>query len=271
MKARILSGIVLVAGVLALLLWAPAPWTLAVIAVAILAGAWEWSAFLGPSGRPGGRLERFLFVAVIAVVLVVGWIATRDPAVLLGVLWVAAAWWVVALLWILRGPAAVNRFAAWTSGILVLVPAGLGLARLRVDLVDGAHWTLYLLVLVWAADTGAYFAGKALGRHHLAPHVSPGKTWEGVAGGLALAGAFALFGAYWLGVPWLPMVLGSLVVAAFSVVGDLTESLLKRFAGVKDSGHLIPGHGGIMDRLDSITAAAPLLLLFALEFLQVAA
>lgn len=264
MKARIISGLLLVLGVLALLLWAPAAWTLAVIGVAMVAGAWEWSAFL----RPTGQGERLAFVAVVAALLAAGWWATGDGGVLRAVLWVAAAWWLLAFFWVLRGPRVVNRAAAWLSGLLVLVPAGLGLARLRVEFEQGALWTLYVLVLVWAADTGAYFAGKAFGRHRLAPQVSPGKTWEGVAGGLVLSGACALVGARWLHAPVVPLLLASLVVVAFSIVGDLTESLMKRFAGVKDSGHLIPGHGGVMDRLDSLTAAAPLLLLFALEFVE---
>jgi len=127
-----------------------------------------------------------------------------------------------------------------------------------------------VLLLVWSADTGAYFAGKAFGRRRLAPQISPGKTWEGVAGGLVLSAAAAAASAQWLDQPVGPLVVVSLVVAVFSIVGDLTESLFKRFAGVKDSGQLIPGHGGLMDRLDSITAAAPLLLLGALELLTVA-
>lgn len=265
MMTRIVSGVVLAAAVLALLLWAPPAWTVGVIALTMLAGAWEWSAFL----RPAGQGERVVFVALVAVLLWAGWLLTQDRDQLRVVLWAAAAWWLFALVWVLRGPRAVNRAGAWLAGVLVLVPAGLGLARLRVELDQGAWWTLYVLVLVWAADTGAYVAGKSFGRHRLAPLVSPGKTWEGVLGGLALAGVCAVVAAPLLGVPRLPLLVGSLVVAAFSVVGDLTESLLKRFAGLKDSGQLIPGHGGVMDRLDSITAAAPLLLLFALEFLGV--
>lgn len=261
MKTRIISALVLIGCVLAILLWAPPVATLAVIAIAILACAWEWSAFLRARG-PAGRIT---FVLVVAALLAAGWLFSDDPRQLRLLLRFAAAWWVLALLWVLRGPGAVSRVSAWIAGVLVLVPAGIALGRLRVEFADGAYWALYVLVLVWAADTGAYFAGKAFGRHRLAPHVSPGKTWEGVAGGLALAAVAAAVASRVLQLPLLPMIVVGIVVAGFSVVGDLTESLFKRYAGVKDSGQLIPGHGGVMDRLDSVTAAAPLLLLCALE------
>lgn len=263
MKARVLSAIVLVALVLAVLAWAPASGALAAIAIAIAVCAWEWSVFL----RPSGRGERLLFLACILGALALGWMSSANPQVLRAMLWIAAAWWLLALVLVLRGPSVVSRPLAWIAGLLVLVPAGVALMRLRVEPVHGAGWTLFVLVLVWAADTGAFFAGKALGRHRLAPEVSPGKTWEGVAGGLLLAAVTAAIASRWLGPPLGPLVLVSLVVAVVSVVGDLTESLFKRFAGVKDSGQLIPGHGGLMDRLDSVTAAAPLLLLGLVECL----
>jgi phosphatidate cytidylyltransferase len=135
------------------------------------------------------------------------------------------------------------------------------LVRLRIDVPRGAQWLLFALCLVWAADIGAYFAGRSFGRVRLAPLVSPGKTWEGVLGGLLLAALVALWGSRWFAVPVLPFVALCLVVVAFSIVGDLTESLLKRFAGLKDSGTLFPGHGGVMDRIDSLTSALPVLLL----------
>jgi phosphatidate cytidylyltransferase len=263
LKARILSAVVLIAAVLAVLVLAPAWASLAAIAVAIVLSAWEWSVFL----RPSGMAERVAFLALVIVALGLGWHFMTDATVLRAVLWVAAAWWIAAFFLVLRGPSVASRALAWIAGLLVLVPAGIALMRLRVEPLHGAGWTLFVLVLVWAADTGAFFAGKAFGRHRLAPDVSPGKTWEGVAGGLLLAGVTAAVASRGLDQPLLPLVLVSFVVAVFSVVGDLTESLFKRFAGVKDSGHLIPGHGGLMDRLDSVTAAAPLLLLGLIECL----
>ena len=131
------------------------------------------------------------------------------------------------------------------------------------------QWVLFTLALVWAADTGAFFAGRWLGRVPLAPRVSPKKTWEGVIGGVLLSGVVAWVAARWLPVKevW-PFVMVCVAVAALSIVGDLTESMLKRAAGLKDSGNVFPGHGGMLDRIDSVTAAAPALV-FALIGLQV--
>jgi phosphatidate cytidylyltransferase len=128
---------------------------------------------------------------------------------------------------------------------------------------------LFTLALVWAADTGAFFSGRWLGRVPLAPRVSPKKTWEGVIGGVILSGCVAWFASHWLpvGDAW-PFVMTCVAVAALSIVGDLTESMLKRAAGLKDSGSLFPGHGGMLDRIDSVTAAAPALV-FALLGLKI--
>jgi len=262
-KARILSAIVLIALVLAVLVLAPVWASLAAIALAIAVCAWEWSGFLRV-----GAAARWGFTAVVMLLLGAGWQLSTDPLLLRAVLWIAAAWWLFAFVLVVRGPARVSRPLAVVGGLLVLVPAGIALLRLRM--VHGSAWTLFVLVLVWAADTGAFIAGKAFGRHRLAPLVSPGKTWEGVAGGLVLAAATAALASRWLAQPLLPLVAVGFIVAVFSVVGDLIESLFKRYAGVKDSGQLIPGHGGLMDRLDSVTAAAPMLLLGLLEWLAVA-
>ncbi len=126
------------------------------------------------------------------------------------------------------------------------------------------------MLLVWGADIGAYFAGHRFGHTRLAPAVSPGKTWEGVAGGFALSAVVAVAGSAWFGLPLYAFGPLCLAVVGFSIVGDLTESLLKRFAGVKDSGTLFPGHGGVMDRIDSVTGAAPVLF-FGLTMLGVVA
>jgi len=145
------------------------------------------------------------------------------------------------------------------AGPFVLLPAWLALVRLHAQgpTLDGPQLLTFLLLLVVAADVGAYFAGRAFGKHKLAPRVSPGKTWEGVAGGLAGASLLALAGALWFELPLPRFVLLCVLVVMISVVGDLAESLFKRHAGVKDSGSILPGHGGILDRIDSLTAAGP--------------
>jgi phosphatidate cytidylyltransferase len=142
--------------------------------------------------------------------------------------------------------------------LFALVPVWLALVRLHEQ---GPQLMLFLLLLVVAADIGAYFAGRALGKHKLAPRVSPGKTWEGVGGGLVAAAMMAAFGVWWFDMDAVPFMALCIVVAIASVVGDLTESMFKRHAGLKDSGNLLPGHGGVLDRVDSVTAAAPVFLI----------
>lgn len=254
---RIITALLLGGVLLAVLLRAPVSWSLVLITVAILVGAWEWSAFL----RAPRRLVRPVYVLLVAILLYGAWQISATSAGLQQLLWIALIWWLLALVWILFLPGRMTRPLAWATGVLVLVPAWVALMRLRLDWPRGAEWTLFLLLLVWAADTGAFIAGKALGRHKLALRVSPGKTWEGAVGGLLLGGLLAVLAARWFVQPMVSFVAVSLVVVVFSIIGDLTESMLKRYAGLKDSGDIIPGHGGIMDRMDSITAAAPVLLL----------
>jgi phosphatidate cytidylyltransferase len=254
---RLVTAVILIAVLLGVLLLAPPAATIGVLTLAILAGAWEWSVFF----RPTALWQRLLYVALLAGLLLLSWSLRAHPDAQRAVLVATTFWWLLAVLWLMLAPRRVNRIAAALAGILVLVPTFLGLVELRLDWSHGAEWTLFVLLLVWAADTGAFIAGKNFGKHRLAPQVSPGKTWEGLIGGLLLAGLAALAGAWWFGLPRLSFVLLCLLAAVFSVIGDLTESMFKRFAGVKDSGHMIPGHGGMMDRLDSITAAVPVFVL----------
>jgi phosphatidate cytidylyltransferase len=257
LRTRIITAAVLIGLLLIVILWLPPRATVIAVTALVLAGAWEWSAFLKLRAWPA----RALYVAAIAACLPVLWQLTLLAPQRAAVLTVVLIWWIVALLWVVFAP---GRAAAWSAaiaGVLALVPAWVALVRLRVDVPRGEQWLLFALCLVWAADVGAYFAGRRFGRLRLAPRVSPGKTWEGVLGGLAMAALVALWGSRWFAVPvlqFLPLCLG---VVGFSIVGDLTESLLKRFAGLKDSGTLFPGHGGVMDRIDSLTSALPVLLL----------
>ncbi len=261
LKTRILTAAVLIGLLLVVLLWLP-PWaTWVAMTAAVLAGAWEWSAFLRLRKIPA----RLLYVALVAVCLPILWQLAQYASARLAILAVALLWWVVALLWVIIAPQRVAAWSAGLAGILALAPAWMALVRLRVDVPAGAQWVLFALCLVWAADIGAYVAGRSFGRVKLAPQVSPGKTWEGVAGGLVFAALVALWGSRWFAVPVWQFVSLCLIVVAFSIVGDLTESLLKRFAGLKDSGTLFPGHGGVMDRIDSLTSAMPVLLLGLVE------
>lgn len=257
LKQRILTAVALGAALLGIVLFLPESVTLGVFALVVLVGAWEWSLF----PRFPAPLGRFLYVLAIAVGMALAYQATRDAARLDALMWVTLAWWAVAFAWVTLAPAAHNRATVAGAGLIVLVPAWVALAHLYQTPTSGAWRVLFLLALVWAADIGAFVAGRAFGRVKLAPRVSPSKTWEGVLGGLALSALVAAFGAGWFGLPRLAFLSLCLAVVLLSIVGDLTESMFKRYAGLKDSGSILPGHGGVLDRIDSVTAAAPAFLL----------
>jgi phosphatidate cytidylyltransferase len=254
LKTRIITAVVLVVALLAVIFFLPPIATVIAVTAMVIAGAWEWSAFL----RAPAIAIRAVYVVVVVLLLWAVWQATGTPRGRNTVLLLALIWWIVALAWIVFAPRQASTVLAAIAGVLALVPSWMALIQLRY-MSNGAEWMLFVLVLVWAADIGAYFVGRKFGRTRLAPAVSPGKTWEGVFGGVALSALVAFAGAYYFGVPSLLFIGLCIAVVAFSIVGDLTESLLKRFAGLKDSGTLFPGHGGVMDRIDSVTSAAPVL------------
>lgn len=261
LRQRVLTALVLIAALAVVLFALPPVATLALVVVAILAGGWEWSAFVAPT-RPSLRAA---FVALLALGIAAAWPVSGTRSGMLALLVAAGLWWLLAVFWILRGPQRVGAVLAAVAGIASLVPVAVALGRLRLEPGQGAWVLLFALLVIMAADVGAYFAGHRFGRIKLAPSVSPGKTWEGVIGGLLFSLIIATVGARLLG--WPVAVVAPLAVgaAAFSVVGDLMESLMKRHSGLKDSGHLFPGHGGILDRVDSLTAGIPLITLGLLQ------
>ena len=267
LRKRVITAAVLAVALLAVLFWLPATATVVALTALVLMGAWEWSAFLRLAAAP----QRMAYVALVALLLPAVWLITATPEGRNIVLSAAVLWWLGALGWIVFAPRRVTAWSAGLAGLLALVPAWLALVRLRLDLPRGAQWVLFALLLVWAADTGGFFFGRRYGRVRLAPQVSPGKTWEGVLGGVAVSALVPVHERLEdVFVPILVFVPLCLAVVGFSIVGDLTESLLKRFAGLKDSGTLFPGHGGVMDRIDSVTGAAPVLF-FGLTILGVVA
>lgn len=253
LRQRVITALVLAPLVVFVILWLPHKATLIVLSLLMLAGAWEWSAFPGFTQYSA----RLVYVALVLLCIAAAWLFGADRVELDIVLNTALVWWLVALLWIAAFPARVGRTSAVVAGLFVLVPAWLALARLHAE---GPQLMLFLLLLVVAADVGAYFSGRKFGRNKLAPRVSPGKTWEGVYGGLAAGAVMAAIGVWWFGVSATRFIALCTLVVAASIVGDLTESLFKRHAGLKDSGNLLPGHGGVLDRVDSVTAAAPVFL-----------
>ena len=169
--------------------------------------------------------------------------------------------WIPLFGWIVFAPGYRAKGLAAIAGLWALVPTWLALSRLYLQDGDGRELVIFVLLLAWAADIGAYFAGRHFGRLRLAPVVSPNKTWEGVLGGLIAGILVAVAALTWFDLP--PLAFLSLCVAAIlaSVVGDLLESMFKRQSGLKDSGSLLPGHGGVLDRIDSLTSSVPLLAL----------
>jgi phosphatidate cytidylyltransferase len=260
-RTRILTAIVLL-GLVLLLLWrGTLAWLLGVFAAVALRAAWEWAGLC--SGLTGAR--RWLLLATLGASLAGSYLLPAPWTAV--VLAAAVAWWALGLRLVLRYPALpdwLDRPLAQAAIILLaLAPAWLALARLA----DGQRPLLLLaLALVWAADSGAYLVGRRFGRRKLCPQVSPGKTVEGLLGGLLGAALVGLIAGLAMGLGGLRLAaLVGLVsaCAAVSVVGDLAESLFKRRAGVKDSSHLLPGHGGVLDRIDALIAAAPLFALTA--------
>jgi phosphatidate cytidylyltransferase len=256
LRQRVVTAVIAVALILLALFVFPRSVTLVLLGVLILAGGWEWSAFLGAQGA-----NRALFPVVLGVAIAAVWWAVPEYVPLVPVLLTALCFWIVAGILVLRYPVPVSRGLVWLGGLAILVPAYLALGTLYVRQPLGPQILLFVLAVIWSADIGAYFAGRRFGRVKLAPRVSPGKTWEGVIGGVLAASAVAIVGAWWFGIPYGVLVPLSVAAMLLSIVGDLTVSLFKRSAGVKDSGHLFPGHGGVLDRIDSVAAASPLFLL----------
>lgn len=256
LKTRVITALLLVAG-LALILFAlpPIAALLAFAAIAALA-AWEWGGLM-KQDQPARVMYAF-------VLLLFCWqLTVAAPELVPMLLGLSVAFWILVVplwfryKWTLTG----NDFSAYSLGALVILPTWAAMVALHAV----STWLmLAVMALVWVADISAYFTGRAFGRHKLAPAISPGKTWEGVAGaviGVLIYGGIVLSfsplaGTIPLGLPLLGLLL--ILLTAVSVMGDLFESLLKRQAGIKDSSNLLPGHGGVLDRIDALTSTLPL-------------
>jgi phosphatidate cytidylyltransferase len=249
MRQRVITAIIALAVLITVLYVLPPVVAQAIVAAVMLAGAWEWSHLIGCDTA----LKRWIYVlAILAVLVVVTFAPGVNAELILGV---SLVWWLGALLWSFFYPTRIPPFIQWFAGAAVLVPLYLALVILYQVSPD---MLLFALLIVWVADSGAFFAGKAVGRVKLAPKISPGKTWEGVLGGLAAVGLLTLARSHWVETDLAVFIPFCLATACLSIVGDLTVSMFKRSAGVKDSGTLFPGHGGVLDRIDSVAAAAPL-------------
>lgn len=249
LKQRVFTAIIALVCLLIVLFIVPPVIAELLIAAVIIAGAWEWSGFLGGSGSS----IRLVYVAVIGGLMTLVLLPFASSTDL--ILKIALVWWLLALIWTFFFPTPVPTAVRWLGGALVLVP--MYAALLLLYRADPAI-LLFALLIVWVADSGAYFAGKTFGRVKLALSISPGKTWEGVIGGLVAVVLLILGRSFWIDTNLVVLIPFGLAVASLSIIGDLTVSIFKRSAGIKDSGTLFPGHGGVLDRIDSVASALPL-------------
>jgi len=258
LKTRVLTALALLAAFLCVLFLLPRPLMATAFGMAAGVAAWEWAGLMAAGGS-----ARVAFVVVVLACCAAGFGVAENA---FPILWViSATFWLVAIpFWLRRRWSLARRkSAAYAVGLIVIIPTWAAMVGLR----DRSPWLLLAaMALVWVADIAAYFAGRAFGRNKLAPNISPGKTWEGVGGAVVGTLVYALLAAAAAGASplanlgWAPFLV---LLTAISVAGDLFESMIKRQAGVKDSGNLLPGHGGILDRIDSQTSTLPLVALAA--------
>lgn len=277
LKQRIITALILAPAAILAIFYLPILFFAALLAAIIGIGAWEWGPLMGFDTK-----ARRIGFATITMLLIAGiwsvispdnlWInSTQLHDFALGILWLAVAWWIFSAFLMFSYPSASNFWSKHRSvrgvfGWLTLVPTWIAFIVIRTndyhaDTYHGAQLLMFLFLMVWSADIGAYFVGKAFGKNKLMPNVSPGKTFEGFLGGVIVACLLVVIAAYqlsWNQSQIITILLVTVLITIVSVLGDLNESMFKRQAGVKDSGTILPGHGGILDRIDSLTATAPI-------------
>ncbi len=236
----------------------------------VTVAAWEWANLSGYESP----IQRIAYAAVITVtVFVVGYLMQSMPELSSIILAAGAVWWFIACLLVVQYPKKVSLWQAKPVrsilGFFVLIPMWVGFMTLKSQ-EHSALIILYVMLLIWGADTGAYFAGKTWGSKKLAPNVSPGKSWAGFWGGLATTGLIAIVFSscvnHWVRPmsmdDFVLLAIMTFITAIISVMGDLVESMMKRHRGIKDSSQLLPGHGGVLDRIDSMASAVPVFAFF---------
>ncbi|VAW87733.1 Phosphatidate cytidylyltransferase [hydrothermal vent metagenome] len=255
LKQRLMTAVILIPLFVWAILSLPNAYFAILFALIATIGATEWCRLADiPAGFASGS-----FSAVTIILFGLMWVVSAD--LLLFFLGAAVVWWFVVLGMVLnypKGNLLKNRTFKVLAGLLLLVPCWLALVTLHNRSDDGPLYVLFLLTLIWVADSAAYFSGRQWGNKKMAPNVSPGKTMAGLWGAVVGGALWSVVGVLWLQpVPSMGFIVLCMVTVLFSILGDLAESMFKRNAGVKDSGRLLPGHGGVLDRIDSVTAAAP--------------
>ena len=268
-RTRVIAAAVMLPVAVLAVLFLPSAMLAAAIGLLMMVGLWEWSVLAGLNSL----IARAAYLVLNAIALAgLAWAAGPELAPIKLVALAGVVWWLLVPMWLLhfdfaREDKAWSRALKLFAGSAGVIPAWAaiywlhhGAAGLGHAPSQGPVWTLFVLLVIWAADTGAYFAGSRWGRRKLAPRISPGKSWEGLFGGLFLAmlvsaAAVPVLRLAWWQLSQLLMLV--MLTVLISIAGDLFESLVKRHAGAKDSSHLIPGHGGMLDRIDSLLAALP--------------
>jgi len=257
LKQRVITAVILLCLFLAALFQLPASGWSVLVGLMVMQGTWEWSKL----AKMRGMVAALYLVTTFALLSVMLWLIFNQTisSLQLFIYGAAAIFWVLVVpAWLAFGWKVRNFWLMGAAGWLVLLPLGMAMLDLRVE-APSPWWLLGVMGLVSMADISAYFAGRKFGKNKLAPSISPGKTWEGVAG--AMLGVTVYVGIVMMlsGMTMqYSLFLYAIVGVAFSVVGDLFESAIKRQAGVKDSGTLLPGHGGLLDRIDALTSTLPL-------------
>lgn len=277
LKHRIITALVLAPATIASIFYLPLPYFSALMLAVMGIGAWEWGPLMGFANIR----RRLAFVIVTSILIATLWYyfpllelwisSSNLQKPIIYILWLAVAWWLLSATLTFLYPRYSKFWSSHRSirgvfGWLTLVPTWLAFIVIRsseyqTDSYHGAQLIMFLFLMVWSADIGAYFVGKAFGKNKLMPNVSPGKTMEGFIGGVVVACVLVTVAGItmnWQLEQFSLVIPITILITTVSVLGDLNESMFKRQAGIKDSGSILPGHGGILDRIDSLTATAPI-------------
>lgn len=259
LKQRVITAILLASVMISAVIFLPTQMFALMLAVIVCVAAWEWAACAGFNAIP----QKIIYVSLILLCLIACQIFLRNQWILL-IIACGLIWWFIAMFLVIRYQT--NKSINLSSDVIkamiggvILIPAWLSLILIHLN-TSGVSLMLFLFFLIWLADSAAYFSGRKFGSKKLASNVSPGKSWEGVYGALSISLLFGASYAFYADMKFLVAVYFILLVfftASFSILGDLVESMFKRMAGIKDSNNILPGHGGVLDRIDSLTSAAP--------------